>query len=317
MENIDIKEQRIADMSLDLLRILLSDKTTGKYIRWASDNYRQYGDEYNPEQEIRPELITGNNTYIIRPRIAKENLEQRQRTRSKAEVFTPSWICNLQNNLIDDKWFNSTGIFNTANGREWETNEFHVVFPKNRTWQQYVDLRRLEAACGEAPYLVSRYDTTTGRFLPVKERIGVLDRKIRVVNENVNDEAEWYKWITRAYQSTYGYEYLGDNVLLARENLLYTFVDNLEYKFNKIPTLMQIKKLATIIAWNIWQMDGMTYTAPYSESKTGYKQLTIDDILNHTEDKGLPVYCRIYDWRSKYSFEFREMVGNGNERKRV
>lgn len=25
--------------------------------------------------------------------------------RDKAEVFTPSWVCNAQNNLVDNQWF--------------------------------------------------------------------------------------------------------------------------------------------------------------------------------------------------------------------
>ena len=29
-----------------------------------------------------------------------------------AEVFTPSWICNAQNNLIDNAWFERKDVFN-------------------------------------------------------------------------------------------------------------------------------------------------------------------------------------------------------------
>ena len=29
--------------------------------------------------------------------------------RGKAEVFTPSWVCNCQNNLVDDAWFGYAG----------------------------------------------------------------------------------------------------------------------------------------------------------------------------------------------------------------
>ena len=71
----------------------------------------------------------------------------------------------------------------------------------------YVDSRRLEITCGEAPYLVSRYDTSTGMPIEIHKRIGILDRKIRVINENTVDEKEWMEWIIRAFQSVYGYEY--------------------------------------------------------------------------------------------------------------
>ena len=37
---------------------------------------------------------------------------QQQRSREMAEVFTPSWICNKQNNLIDNAWFGRENVFN-------------------------------------------------------------------------------------------------------------------------------------------------------------------------------------------------------------
>ena len=50
---------------------------------------------------------------------------------------------------------------------------------------------------------------------------------MRVVSENAKNEDEWLKWTVRAFQSVYGYEFQGDNLLLlARENLLHTFIDN-------------------------------------------------------------------------------------------
>jgi len=33
---------------------------------------------------------------------------------NKAEVFTPSWVCNEQNNLIDEQWFGRKNVFNIA-----------------------------------------------------------------------------------------------------------------------------------------------------------------------------------------------------------
>ena len=65
---IDIMEQRIKDLSPALLKILLSDKTTKKFIRWGTDNYKEYGPEYYTDQEIKPDLITGNMTVTLQPR---------------------------------------------------------------------------------------------------------------------------------------------------------------------------------------------------------------------------------------------------------
>ncbi|MBP5301421.1 MAG: hypothetical protein J6Y70_00820 [Bacilli bacterium] len=36
-------------------------------------------------------------------------------------------------------------------------------------------------------------------FLDVKLRIGLLDIKLRVINENIEDEEEWFKWFVFAY----------------------------------------------------------------------------------------------------------------------
>ena len=45
-----------------------------------------------------------------------------------------------------------------------------VKFPKNKVWKDYIDARRMEVACGEAPYLVSRYDTVSGQEIPISEK---------------------------------------------------------------------------------------------------------------------------------------------------
>ena len=56
----------------------------------------------------------------------------------------------------------------------------------------------MEISCGEAPYLVSRYDTVTGKWIEVGDRIGILDRKIRIINENADGEQEWMKWVIKS-----------------------------------------------------------------------------------------------------------------------
>lgn len=184
-----------------------------------------------------------------------------------------------------------------------------IVFPNSKKWQDYVDARRLEISCGEAPYLVSRYDTVTGEQINLENRIGLLDRKLRVVNENVVDAKEWLKWVVRAFQSSYGYEYQGDNVLLARENLLLTFVDYYEARFGKKPPLITTKKIANIVAWNIWQMDGITMTAPFSEALPRYQQLSIFDILGENESQEkVAVPCKVHDWRAQRTIEFKSLI---------
>lgn len=318
MAEIDIREQNISDLSPDLLKILLSDKTTKNFIRWGSDNYQKYGPEFYTAQEIKPELITGNNGLVIQPRVSKNKREQNKRVRDHAEVFTPAWICNEQNNLIDEAWFGRKNVFNISASKTWTDTTDRIVFPRDMIWKDYIDARRLEISCGEAPYLASRYDTVSGEMIPLKHRIGILDRKMRIVNENVENDQEWDQWTTRAFQSCYGYDFQGDNVLLARENLLYSYQEYFLNRFNEEPPLREMKKIANIVAWNIWQMNGITYTSPYSLAESVYKQMNIFDLLNENteaEDLGetdeLP--SKIYDWRSKKSLEFKSLVDRGQE----
>lgn len=163
------------------------------------------------------------------------------------------------NNYADEQWFGRTGVFNTENDdHTWTVNKEKITFPEKKDWKKYVDSRRLEITCGEAPYLVSRYDAATGELiLPPLRRIGILDRKLRVVNENASDDEEWLKWTKRAFQSCYVYEYQGDSLLVARINFLLSFCDYYQERFGSEPDDSLLKIYANIISWNLWQMDGL------------------------------------------------------------
>jgi hypothetical protein len=320
INKLDIIEEDIRQYEHALLDILLFDRTTRKNIIWATDNYAELGEQYYYACEITRELITGVNAKLIQPRISKSLEEQDSRTREKAEVFTPCWVCNSQNNLVDEHWFGRPGGFNTESERSWIVNKSRVDFPegKSHTWQKYVDTKRLEISCGEAPYLVSRYDAVSGEEIPIESRIGLLDRKLRVVNENTDNEKDWFSWTIRAFQSVYGYECQGDSLLLARENLLITYIEYYQERFNKRPEKEQLLKIARIISWNLWQMDGLKYVVPHSCQPKVTETFTLfgterteepcpgckeGDIYSHTG-----VYCKVFDWREKASLSFISMV---------
>lgn len=174
----------------------------------------------------------------------------------KAEVMTPIWVCNLQNNLIDAAWVGRENVFNVAEGHEWR-NTNKVIFPQGVDWRDYVRAKRLEIACGEAPYLSSRYDVLTKRNIDLGDRIGLLDRKLRVVNENVEDESEWLKWATVAMEAVYGYEILSGKVELTRKNLELTFIENYQAKFERELDVASLKKLGQILQKNIVCYDAL------------------------------------------------------------
>ncbi len=329
-ENIDIKENDLLKIDRSLLEILLEDKTTGKNIIWATDNYSKYGELYTSEKEIKIELITSRHGRLIKPRVEKSKEERLQRVRQKAEVFTPSWVCNLQNNLVDETWFGRKDVFNAEKEHSWETTKEKIQFSdeKGKTWQDYVNSNRLEITCGEAPYLVSRYDTVTGEYIEVPNRIGLLDRKLRVIAENTVSREDWLKWATVAVQSSYGFEWQGDNILIARENLLFDVTEHYEAKFNEKLGTQDLIDFAKIIAWNIWQMDGLKFVIPNSCCT---KEVVEEDLfekkiiskpcegckLGYGEKsyfKHNGIYCKIRDWKEDETLRFVDiMKGEKND----
>lgn len=309
---VDINETMVFEQYPEVLEMLLKDHTTGKNIFWATDSYSHLGKGYQFNDEIKIEHITEKNGMIIRPRVLKERTEQNERTKGMAEVFTPSWVCNVQNNLVDDVWFGQAGVFNTeeGNGHKWIENPGKIQFPEGKSWKSYVRATRMEITCGEAPYLVSRYDTTTGEEIEIERRIGMLDRKLRVVGENTQTTTEWLEMAQEAFKHVYGYEWQGDNLLLAREALLVSFVEYYFSRFGKMPLKKSLLYIAYIISWNIWQMDGLKGVVPGSckdgvtvtepglfgetESIENCLGCRTGDIKQHNG-----IYCLIRDWGLK------------------
>lgn len=171
---IDILENELIAQYPEVLEILLRDHTTRRNIFWATNNYDHLGPSYSSDAHIFPELITGINGNILVPRVHKDKDLQISRSKEMAEVFTPSWICNAQNNLIDNVWFGKEDGFNHEQAlsdgtKGWEVNTHKITFPKGKSWNDYVRDTRLEIACGEARYITSRYDSTTGEFIPNKK----------------------------------------------------------------------------------------------------------------------------------------------------
>ncbi len=307
---INIQDDILKIQALGLLDRILVDKTTKRNIMWATDAYSVLGTKYERNEEITSDLITGRNSGVIKTRARKAMEQQTVRTRQHAEVFTPLWVCSKMNNHTDEIWFGRKDIF----FRDGIPTE-RVVFQKEDGWKRYVDSRRLEITCGEAPYLVSRYDVETGEAVSIKNRIGILDRKLRVVNENTETEESWMEWTERAFQATYGYEFQGDNLLIARVNLLMTFEEYMQERWQRKPTIEEYRKVINIISWNIWQMDGLTGTIPYSTIEEKYHQMDLLELLGiNTENKegNKQPPCRIFDWRGKgCSIEFLSLQRKG------
>ena len=331
---VGIQDEILRLHSMGLLQPLLVDQTTKKNIVWATDVYRELGSEYGHNREILPNLITGSHSSVIKNRARKAMEQQSERTRKHAEVFTPLWVCKKMISYADAMWFGKTDPF-----LDGDAPSKRVSFPKRRKWQRYVDAKRLEITCGEAPYLVNRYDVSSGEILPIANRHGILDRKLRVIDENTTTEAEWLKWTLRAFQATYGYEYQGDNLLIARVNLLMTFEDYLGSRWHRKPTYKEYTKYIRTITWNAWQMDGLSNCIPYSWAADEARQTSLFDLLpvqskpqktnkqsnlfdppspsktandlfdlcgdrSHGDSAESKKMCRLYNWRRKRQLDF-------------
>ncbi len=320
--SVDIREDDLQALSAAVLDILLRDHTTGKNIFWATHDYEALGPAYDYHSEILPHLITGEHGMVIRPRVLKTKAEQTDRAKDMAEVFTPSWVCNAQNNLVDEAWFGRKDVFNVEHTSDhtWQSNPDKIIFPVGKTWKDYVRATRMELTCGEAPYLVSRYDATTGEVIPLRQRIGLLDRKLRVVSENTETSGDWLDWAQTAYKNTYGFEWQGDNLLLAREALLFSFIEYYQAKFGKVPLQKSINYIDYIISWNLFQMDGLKGVVPDScrngvtetvQTLFGEEEQTIQCVGCQQENlrRHNGTYCLIRDWANdKKKIRFIDLI---------
>lgn len=243
--------------------LLLQDRTTGENIIFAEDEYEGHSPDEHYTEEVMKELIASKK---LNYRVRKSLEQQKGRTKKKAEVFTPSWICK---DMID-----------------------MCQLPKN--WEDLIQSTVLEITCGEGVFLVSPYDATTGEEIKLKDRIGILDRKLQAINKHIKQEAykdersykrAWMQSVIKAYQTTYGYEWQGDNLFIARINLLQTFFDYFEDKWSyQVSNPKTIEKIIEIITYNIWQMDGLKDVIPMTE-----------------------IPAKIMDWETNEFIEFKSL----------
>ena len=286
---IDISEESLSKESADLLKIILKDRTTKKNIVWATHSYELLGKGFAPSDRITPSRVTGAYANLIQPRSEKSKYEQKDRTKIRAEVFTPTWLVKKQNGYVE---------------AELESLDL----------EDYIQLRWLEITCGEAPYMVTRYDTVTGEEIPLSERVGFVDRKLQRISREASDEVAFYELVKDAYHASYGYEYQGDSLLLARENLLATFEDYYLAKTGNQPTLEQKKEIATIISYNVFQMDGLKKISPYSATQKQSQQLSLfsDELEVEQAEESK---TQIKDWKKNKMIGFERLSSEESEMK--
>lgn len=198
--------------------------------------------------------------YNTIPRYMKTSVEQKDRTKEKAEVFTPASVVKKMNDSFDVGYQGS--------------------------YEDYIGKRVLEATCGEAPFLTTRYDAATGQQIPYDKRVGLLDRKLQRIPDDV-DKHKWAAFATRALQATYGYEWQEDSIFLARKNLLLNVIEYYVYRFNEYPDQDVISIWATIISYNIFRMDGISLCIPETNIKSKVMNWETNEIENFDGSKNV------------------------------
>ena len=171
----------------------------------------------------------------VMPRYMKAREEQKSRTDNRAEVFTPYKIVKKMNDQVQEDFKGSVG--------------------------DYIKRTVLEVTCGEAPYLTTRYDASTGEEIPIENRTGLLDRKLICI-PNVIGKDGYVECATAALKSAYGYELQYDSLFLARRNLLLTTIEHYENVWETEPDHDTVTNWASIISYNIIWMDGLTNCVP-------------------------------------------------------
>lgn len=197
-------------------------------------------DDLKIKEILLEEHTTGGKLNIdpdkVLPRYLKNQEIQQNRTKEKAEVFTPIEVVRKMNDMFDENFTGSDA--------------------------DYIRRKVLEVTCGEAPFLTTLYDASTGEKIPIENRAGLLDRKLARINIT-GDEFSWCLAATTVLQSTYGYEWQEDSLYIARRNVLSSVYEAFVSKFGKEPDLLD--EWAEIVSYNLFRMDGVTMCVPETE----------------------------------------------------
>lgn len=167
-------------------------------------------------------------------RRCEKNIEmQKKRTLDNAEVFTPYNIVQRM------------------------TRSFK--FPENDL--DFFNQICVDGCCGEAAFTTTKYDTVTGKEIPISDRSGLLDLKLKRIPKNIPN-TEWIKFSKIVLKSLYGYELNEDSLFIARINILLDVIDFYRSNYDIEIDENVVCDWAEIISYNFFNMDGLTLCVP-------------------------------------------------------
>lgn len=184
----------------------------------------------------------------------KEALQKDKNVR--AAIYTPAYLVRRMTLMLAGE----TGWFTPL--RKYPDCEVFMS-----TYSTALRKTFIEPACGEAPFICMRYDAVSGEPISILERDGILDQKFRngvyqhpifpMLYSGFYDDAKL------AVKSVYGTEKHIPSLIIARMNVLLTFIEYTHFYFSHsgqfkkhpVPEEEHIREIAEIICWNFWQMD--------------------------------------------------------------
>ena len=97
-------------------------------------------------------------------------------------------------------------------------------------------------------------------------------------------------------------------MLLARENVLASVSEYYQEKFDAPLSKDQLRRAAIIIAWNIWQMNGLTYTTPFSEETIVNDQMDLFTEMGGQVELKQEIPSCIIDWQEGKVIQYQSLV---------
>lgn len=131
---------------------------------------------------------------------------------------------------------------------------------------------------------------------------------------------QWIGFSLTALKSIYGFEFQGDNLILARINMFLSYLDYYEWKFNELPHKELMIKVADIISWNLWQMDGLKMVVPFScHNEQQSIQTSLFEEVAPKEEKCIGcktkdmtkhngIYSCVMDWKNDKIIRFIDVM---------
>jgi len=233
---------------------LLRDARTGKNIIFNTSEYKGLGDGFQPGDEVKADINGHKIADWLRPYFARPKDAQKKAKKKYAEVVTPPWLVCYMLNQYERETFGQEIMFSC----DPESKTYGRI-PMVNILSRYIDLTGCEIACGEAPFITTRYDLKTGDRIELGRRCGILDRKLALVRMWVYAEDAIPYFAFKCLRSTYGYELRGDALAIARWNVYQTFEATFIASLGRILRPEERAEAIDIIAKNIYQYDGRQY----------------------------------------------------------